>query len=356
MSCKLAAGLDGPTRAALLSIPAPEAPFLNGSSRACVRLALGDLALLPDLLSGGPAPLVLRCARRAPRRTRFHGSSRRPAPATWPRPRCCSTRPRPTTPRAPWRSPWSRSRSAALARVREQFDEGLISLSERDTVVAEIADLARALGRSAPRSAPRSKRCIAESRWPRGARPARARAAAPARPHGSLRRAALRSAIRGSPARSRPPARSREAWRRTPRAGRRWPRWMVLVPICERLTTRARPRCWGGCLAEDPAQEQPRRDAGEHDARDPHPVVPVLRRVGSEPRIRIRRRVGRRVRGGSRVRIRHGPRWCLREESVACWRRACAGAPGCAGAGAAGCAGCCAPATAEGEHQRGAEQ
>ncbi|MFY0540979.1 hypothetical protein [Nannocystis pusilla] len=49
--CKSAREIDAPTRAALRDLPAPEAPFLTGVDRACVRLALGDLDALPALLA-----------------------------------------------------------------------------------------------------------------------------------------------------------------------------------------------------------------------------------------------------------------------------------------------------------------
>ncbi|APR84552.1 Hypothetical protein A7982_09901 [Minicystis rosea] len=145
-SCKHAARLDGPTRAALLSIPAPEAPFLSGSARACIRLALGDLTVLPDLLSGGPAPLVpaLRAAGAAehalPWLVAQAGDGDLSAAAL-----LLDTPAADDAARTVAQSvePAAQQR---LTQVREQFYEGLVSLSEHDAAIAEIADLARALG------------------------------------------------------------------------------------------------------------------------------------------------------------------------------------------------------------------
>ncbi|MDC0672418.1 hypothetical protein [Nannocystis radixulma] len=148
--CRFASTIDGPTRAALCDLPTPEAPFLTGAHRACVRLALGDLDALPALLADDGATstsAIVAALRSAGAGDRALG---------WLTERARSGAPAAAalvldTPGAD-DTAIAAARSAAepalrrVAEIRGNFDEGLIALSERDAALAELAELARALG------------------------------------------------------------------------------------------------------------------------------------------------------------------------------------------------------------------
>ncbi|WP_224191921.1 hypothetical protein [Nannocystis pusilla] len=147
--CRSAITIDGPTRAALRESPTPEAPFLAGADRACVHLALGELDALPALLADdatSPAALVaaLRSAGVGDRALgwltkRARSGDLAAAALVLDTPGADDTA-------------LTAARIAAepalrrLAAIRAHFEEGSVTLSERDAVLAEVAELARALG------------------------------------------------------------------------------------------------------------------------------------------------------------------------------------------------------------------
>ncbi|MCY1070214.1 hypothetical protein OV090_36055 [Nannocystis sp. RBIL2] len=147
--CTSAIRIDGPTRAALRDLPAPEVPFLAGTDRACIRLALGDLEALPILLADDTASTtaVVAALRSASASDRALG---------WLAERARSGDLGAATlildtPGAD-ETALAAARSAAasalhdLAKIRTHYDDGLITTSEFDARLAEIAALARALG------------------------------------------------------------------------------------------------------------------------------------------------------------------------------------------------------------------
>lgn len=147
--CASAIAIDAPTRAALRDLPGPAAPFLAGAERACVRLALGDLAALPALLGddGVSATAMVAALRSA-------GAGERAL--DWLAARARSGDPGAATlildTTGADEAALSAARSAAapalrrIGETRSNYDEGLITTAERDAVLAEIAALARALG------------------------------------------------------------------------------------------------------------------------------------------------------------------------------------------------------------------
>ncbi|WAS91611.1 hypothetical protein [Nannocystis punicea] len=147
--CKSAREIDGPTRAALRDLAAPETPFLAGADRACVRLALGDLDALPTLLADEATRAAALVAA-----LRSAGAGDRAL--DWLAARARSGDPAAAalvldTPGAD-DTALAAARSAAepalryIPKIRDQWAEGLISTAELDRALADIAELARALG------------------------------------------------------------------------------------------------------------------------------------------------------------------------------------------------------------------
>lgn len=147
--CTCAAGIDEPTRAALRGLAAPEAPFLSGSDRACVRLALGDLDALPALLADDAASATaivagLRCARAGDRALGWLAERARSGDLA-------AAALLLETPGA-GDAALAAARSAAapalryIAESRGYYEEGMISSAEHDERRAEVRALARALG------------------------------------------------------------------------------------------------------------------------------------------------------------------------------------------------------------------
>ena len=147
--CRSAIRIDEPTRAVLRDLPVPDAPFLAGTARACVRLALGDLDVLPALLADDvthAAAIVaaLRSARVGDRALgwladRSRSGDLAAAALALDTPGAddtALTAARSTTASALHR----------LAEIRFSYEEGIVTRDERDAVLAEIAELARALG------------------------------------------------------------------------------------------------------------------------------------------------------------------------------------------------------------------
>lgn len=147
--CHSAHALDRPTRAALLDLPAPDAPFLAGTDRACLRLALGDLGLLPSLLEGDTTrtiPLIaaLRTAGVADRALDWLAARARDGVLT------AATLLLDTPSAGPAALAAARSAAAPalerLAEVRYHYNEGISTAAEFDDAIAEITALAHALG------------------------------------------------------------------------------------------------------------------------------------------------------------------------------------------------------------------
>lgn len=147
--CRSAMAIDGPTRAALRDRPAPEAPFLTGVDRACVRLALGELDALPSLLADDAT-----CAAALVAGLRSAGASE--CARGWLADRARSGDLAAAalildTPGAD-DTALAAARSAEapalrrLAEIRTQYEEGIITTAEHDGVLAEIVEFARALG------------------------------------------------------------------------------------------------------------------------------------------------------------------------------------------------------------------
>jgi hypothetical protein len=144
-----ALAIDGPTRAVLRDLPAPEAPFLAGTDRACVRLALGDLDALPAVLAddGTRAAAIVAALQSAGfgdralgwLAERARGGDLAAAALVLGTPGADATA-------------LAAARSAAapalrrLAEIRAWYDDGLVTTAEHDAALAEIAEFARALG------------------------------------------------------------------------------------------------------------------------------------------------------------------------------------------------------------------
>lgn len=147
--CTSALTLDPPTRAMLRDLPAPQAPFLTGAARACVLLALGDRDLLPALLAddathAGALVAALRSAGASDHALdwlaeRTRGGDLAAATLVL------------DTPTADAAALTAARACAApalrrVAEIRSHYEEGLVTTAERDAVLAELAELARALG------------------------------------------------------------------------------------------------------------------------------------------------------------------------------------------------------------------
>lgn len=152
--CRSAIRIDGPTRAVLRDLPVPDGPFLAGAARACVRLALGDLDALPALLADDET-----CAAALVAALRSAGVGDRALGWLADRARAGDLAAAALvldTPGAD-ETALNAARSATgpalrrLAEIRLLYDEGVVTPDERDEVLAEIAELARALG---PNGAP----------------------------------------------------------------------------------------------------------------------------------------------------------------------------------------------------------
>lgn len=147
--CRSAIRIDGPTRAVLRDLPVPDGPFLAGAARACVRLALGDLDALPALLADDET-----CAAALVAALRSAGVGDRALGWLADRARAGDLAAAALvldTPGAD-ETALNAARSATgpalrrLAEIRLLYDEGVVTPDERDEVLAEIAELARALG------------------------------------------------------------------------------------------------------------------------------------------------------------------------------------------------------------------
>jgi len=147
--CRSAIRIDGPTRAVLRDLPVPDGPFLAGAARACVRLALGDLDALPALLADDET-----CAAALVAALRSAGVGDRALGWLADRARAGDLAAAALvldTPGAD-ETALNAARSATgpalrrLAEIRLSYDEGVVTPDERDEVLAEIAELARALG------------------------------------------------------------------------------------------------------------------------------------------------------------------------------------------------------------------
>jgi hypothetical protein len=147
--CASALGLDAPTRAPLRDLPAPGVPFLRGADRACVRLALGDLTVLPALLADDTASATALVAA-----LRSAGASDRALGWLADRARSGDLGAATLILDTPGADETAlvAARSAAaqalrrLARIRSQYDDGLVTSAEYDAALAEVAGLAHALG------------------------------------------------------------------------------------------------------------------------------------------------------------------------------------------------------------------
>ncbi|MEZ4450529.1 MAG: hypothetical protein R3B09_13700 [Nannocystaceae bacterium] len=147
--CASAAALDPAAREALRALPEPDEPFLRGAPRACVRLALGDLEALPDLLVDDAArSWVIVDALAAA------GAGDHALPWLTAQARAGSF----AAAALLLESEVADDESVAIARgvaasalervqaLRDNYGEGLITHEELDAGLAELAALARALG------------------------------------------------------------------------------------------------------------------------------------------------------------------------------------------------------------------
>ena len=133
----------------LRDLPGPDMPFLAGTARACVRLALGDLDVLPALLADDVthAAAIVAALRSAGVGDRALGwlADRARAGDLAAAALVLDTPGADDTALTAARSTTA-SALHRLAEVRFSYDEGIVTADERDAVLAEIAELARALG------------------------------------------------------------------------------------------------------------------------------------------------------------------------------------------------------------------